>query len=602
MVQGYIPNPLLIGGRKFDLRLYILVTSFNPLRIYMFEEGLARFSTEQYSLNNLKCRYAHLTNYSVNKKSKKFVQNTSDGDACEGDKWSLTSFWSYLEKEYGLERVQKIRKDVEGVVIKTLIAAEDTVAPTVVQRMKSTSSCYELFGFDVLLDDRLKAWIIEVNISPSLAGTSPLDVMIKGKLMADVFHLVGFSPLNKRLLKQDEKVSQLLRSRAGALLNEEERKLCEKNRHLLPSKKTTSIQDGWRVNKRDPSSIQYSLLSKDDWLLILQCESEMRRMGHFSLLFPNPDNVLQYLSLFKSPRFNNCLLAKWILDGMSRRQSHKIPRYFAPRCDFILLQDETKEVDVQENVSSSSSPQNDDDDDVSLKLSEDEESISDDQLESKMSSPFQQIKNSSMEIRNNSPIVKVEDPTQHLESHHFSEESQTQNIFNECETIQPLVHQSPHKLLLRLQRRNEKNEIHRLSRPYTPPLDSKKRNKNNTPHSLQHHQTLRTIRSRKQQQSIVNSSRPDLIQASFYRHQQKEENEEEEEDVTCSPSAFMADLRHKQLVQYQKILDRQIYESSVAIQKEEEDVVIHTKLPKMQTGSQSPNLVRAPAPPPPPPL
>ena len=58
-------NPMLIGGYKFDLRIYALVTSFHPLRVSLYREGLARFSTEKYAGAAHDNVMAHLTNTSV---------------------------------------------------------------------------------------------------------------------------------------------------------------------------------------------------------------------------------------------------------------------------------------------------------------------------------------------------------------------------------------------------------------------------------------------------------------------------------------------------------------------------------------------------------
>lgn len=79
VVQRYLHQPHLINGVKYDLRLYVAVTSFDPLRVYLFEHGLVRFSTSKYTLKNLTSRFAHLTNYSINKKSAKFVEHVDGG-------------------------------------------------------------------------------------------------------------------------------------------------------------------------------------------------------------------------------------------------------------------------------------------------------------------------------------------------------------------------------------------------------------------------------------------------------------------------------------------------------------------------------------------
>ena len=76
VLQRYVDAPFLgVNGRKFDLRLYALVTSVDPLVVYVHEDGLVRFSTHAYTMRNLRCRYVHLTNYSVNKKAENYSKN-----------------------------------------------------------------------------------------------------------------------------------------------------------------------------------------------------------------------------------------------------------------------------------------------------------------------------------------------------------------------------------------------------------------------------------------------------------------------------------------------------------------------------------------------
>nr|XP_054767085.1 tubulin monoglutamylase TTLL4-like [Lytechinus pictus] len=87
VVQRYLAKPYLINGSKFDLRIYVYVSSYDPLRIYIFSNGLARFATMKYSssMKSLSNKFMHLTNYSINKKNTDFTPN-SDSTACQGHK------------------------------------------------------------------------------------------------------------------------------------------------------------------------------------------------------------------------------------------------------------------------------------------------------------------------------------------------------------------------------------------------------------------------------------------------------------------------------------------------------------------------------------
>ena len=127
VVCKYIDNPLIINGLKFDLRIYVAVTSFFPLRVWIFQEGLARFATEQYRDDGYKNPFIHLTNYSINKKSQKFEmlnQDLKDDELHEatGSKWTLTAFRRFL-RENGVDDVL-LWKKIEACVARSLISVE----------------------------------------------------------------------------------------------------------------------------------------------------------------------------------------------------------------------------------------------------------------------------------------------------------------------------------------------------------------------------------------------------------------------------------------------------------------------------------------------
>ena len=98
--MDYIANPHLINGIKYDLRVYVLVTCFDPLRIYFYKEGLTRFATEKYNTNSkdLSKKFIHLTNFSVNKYAPNFVKNKDSHLDGVGSKWSHSALKKLYEK------------------------------------------------------------------------------------------------------------------------------------------------------------------------------------------------------------------------------------------------------------------------------------------------------------------------------------------------------------------------------------------------------------------------------------------------------------------------------------------------------------------------
>ena len=199
-LSRYIDNPYLINGYKFDLRVYVVLTSINPLRIYVYEEGLCRFATVKYKrmseCRDEKARYTHLTNYSVNKKNANFIENKDAAEDDEGSKWSLNALWKHF-RTAGIDP-KEVKKKMDDVIIKTFISGEAKMNEAFQKIVKHQTNCFQIFGFDLLIDDALKVWLLEVNLSSSLCCDTPLDQKIKGNLVADTLTLSGIIHLDSR--------------------------------------------------------------------------------------------------------------------------------------------------------------------------------------------------------------------------------------------------------------------------------------------------------------------------------------------------------------------------------------------------------------------
>jgi hypothetical protein len=181
IVQKYIRNPLLLNGFKFDLRIYVLVTSFNPLEAFIYKDGFARVSTVPFSLDphKLENKFIHLTNSSIQQYSSHTPDSTDS--IYGGTKISLETLIERL-KHRGIN-FGPLWKQLVEICTKSLICCQ--------VHIPYNPSCFELFGYDIIFDQNLKAWLIEVNASPSLSRMNLLDDLVKQRLIDDTIDLIN---------------------------------------------------------------------------------------------------------------------------------------------------------------------------------------------------------------------------------------------------------------------------------------------------------------------------------------------------------------------------------------------------------------------------
>ncbi|XP_063256817.1 tubulin monoglutamylase TTLL4 [Prinia subflava] len=308
LVQRYLHKPYLIGGKKFDLRIYVYVTCYDPLRVYLFKDGLVRFASCRYSssMESLSNKFMHLTNYSVNKKNAEYKSN-SDETACQGHKWALKALWSYLSQK-GVNS-EAIWEKIKDIVIKTIIASEPYVNSLVKMYVRRPYCCHELFGFDIMLDENLKPWILEVNISPSLHSNSPLDVRIKGQMIRDLLNLAGFVLPSMDSVASTTQTKNGSAFSLGSVLKEKPKPVSE---HLRAEKMKKIYYLMQKIPDQDFYSSVLDILTPDDVRILVETEDEYSRRGQFERVFPSHVSM-RYLRFFEQPRYFNILVTQWEL-------------------------------------------------------------------------------------------------------------------------------------------------------------------------------------------------------------------------------------------------------------------------------------------------
>ena len=188
IIQKYLDNPFLYKKRKFDIRCFVLVDS--NLNVFFCREGHLKGCSESYNLNNTN-KFIHITNHSLQKKSNNFELYEI------GNEMSYQDFKNFMVSEniplekfddmiYQMKLLVKISfKSVGNKLLKTM--------PIL---------CFEIFGYDFILDKDFKLWILEINNNPGLGISSPLIEKLIPRMIDDAFRLTIDKVFNTRYSKE----------------------------------------------------------------------------------------------------------------------------------------------------------------------------------------------------------------------------------------------------------------------------------------------------------------------------------------------------------------------------------------------------------------
>ncbi len=128
----------------------------------------------------------HLTNASVQKTS-------DDYDKTVGCKWPIQSLKMFLVSKHGLRPVDELYYNMQCVITRSLLSVQQTII--------QDKHCFELYGYDILIDSHLKPWLLEINASPALTGDVLQDYELKYNLVQDTVNVVDV----EGVLKGNEK-------------------------------------------------------------------------------------------------------------------------------------------------------------------------------------------------------------------------------------------------------------------------------------------------------------------------------------------------------------------------------------------------------------
>ena len=207
-ISKYISNPHLLKGRKYHIRMYVIVTGFIPLKIYIYNEGQVMRAAHNYSyeLSKIENNTASITNGHFNFKDPNYNHNATFNTE-QGTEWSINVLKNYINKNGG--NWEKIWNEIKDISVKSILINFNIIKNKLINDFKNlrSNNIVQRFGFDILIDDNMKPWLLEINGIPGMALYNIINVNNKIGVDTDFINLIGLIPFERPNIKPlDEEI------------------------------------------------------------------------------------------------------------------------------------------------------------------------------------------------------------------------------------------------------------------------------------------------------------------------------------------------------------------------------------------------------------